>query len=314
MERHELIALMGQLKLAGMRAAYDDVITAGLRAQHPVQRIIGELLLAQLAGQSRLLDRLPLGCCPLPGDEETGRVRLLGLAGQPGAGARAARGRLPDHPAQRRADRRHRHRQEPCIDSDRGQLRAQRRARAFDSSPRSTWSISSRPKRVPERPGASLTNSSASISSSSTSSVICHSRSAAGRCCSTRSAASTSGPRSSCRPPCACRMAERLRRRQNDHGAPRPSHPSLRNRRNRQRELALQEPDLTATADRPWGPQRLLTARRSVACEGTARRARVPSMGSGDDRYSTAGLGLDWTLIPGPASALIDTGRAIWSI
>ncbi len=49
MERHEIIELMGQLKLAGMRAAYDEVITAGLRAQHPVQRIIGELLLAQLA-------------------------------------------------------------------------------------------------------------------------------------------------------------------------------------------------------------------------------------------------------------------------
>ena len=49
MERHKLIELMGQLKLAGMRAAYDEVITAGLRAQHSVQRIIGELLLAQLA-------------------------------------------------------------------------------------------------------------------------------------------------------------------------------------------------------------------------------------------------------------------------
>jgi DNA replication protein DnaC len=48
-ERHKLIELMGQLKLAGMRAAYDEVITAGLRAQHSVQRIIGELLLAQLA-------------------------------------------------------------------------------------------------------------------------------------------------------------------------------------------------------------------------------------------------------------------------
>jgi DNA replication protein DnaC len=48
-ERHEIIELMGQLKLAGMRAAYDEVITAGLRAQHSVQRIIGELLLAQLA-------------------------------------------------------------------------------------------------------------------------------------------------------------------------------------------------------------------------------------------------------------------------
>jgi DNA replication protein DnaC len=48
-ERHEIIALMAQLKLAGMRAAYDEVIAAGVRAQHPVQRIIGELLLAQLA-------------------------------------------------------------------------------------------------------------------------------------------------------------------------------------------------------------------------------------------------------------------------
>jgi hypothetical protein len=61
MERHKIIELMGQLKLAGMRATGacpragrrpdpgDEVIAAGLRAQHPVQRIIGELLLAQLA-------------------------------------------------------------------------------------------------------------------------------------------------------------------------------------------------------------------------------------------------------------------------
>ena len=49
MERHKIIELMGQLKLAGMRAAYDELMTAGLRAQHSAQRIIGELLLAQLA-------------------------------------------------------------------------------------------------------------------------------------------------------------------------------------------------------------------------------------------------------------------------
>ena len=29
-------------------------------------------------------------------------------------------------------------------------------------------------------------------------------------------------------------------------------------------------------------------------------------MDSGDDRSSTAGVGSDWTLIPGPVSALID--------
>ena len=49
MERHEIMELLGQLKLAGMRAAYDELVAAGVRAQHPFQRIFGELLLAQLA-------------------------------------------------------------------------------------------------------------------------------------------------------------------------------------------------------------------------------------------------------------------------
>ena len=46
MERHEVMELLGQLKLAGMRAAYDEVVAAGVRAQHPFQRIFGDLLLA----------------------------------------------------------------------------------------------------------------------------------------------------------------------------------------------------------------------------------------------------------------------------
>src|SRR5712691_10559543 len=112
-------------------------------------------------------------------------------------------------------------------------------------------------------------------------------------------------------------MAERLRRRQDDDGVARPPHPPLRHSRNRQRELAFQEPHLTSPsepiADRPRGPTAPPHARRSVAREGTARRARVPSMDSGDDRYSTAGVGLDWTLIPGPASALIDRTASLRS-
>src|SRR5689334_17641469 len=47
-ERHEIMELLAQLKLAGMRAAYDEVVAAGVRAQHSFQRICGELLLAQL--------------------------------------------------------------------------------------------------------------------------------------------------------------------------------------------------------------------------------------------------------------------------
>ena len=66
MERHEIIELMGQLKLAGMRAAYDEVITAGLRAQHSVQRIIGELLLAQLADNRARSTAYRLGVARFP--------------------------------------------------------------------------------------------------------------------------------------------------------------------------------------------------------------------------------------------------------
>ena len=41
------------------------------------------------------------------------------------------------------------------------------------------------------------------------------------------------------------RMADSLRRRTDDHRAARPPHPSLRHRRNRQRELAPQNPRLS---------------------------------------------------------------------
>jgi hypothetical protein len=37
--------LPGQLKLARMRAPYDEMVAAGVRAQHPFQRIFGGLLL-----------------------------------------------------------------------------------------------------------------------------------------------------------------------------------------------------------------------------------------------------------------------------
>ena len=49
MERHEILEMMATLKLAGMRAAYDELITVALKRQHPVQDVIGELLQAQLA-------------------------------------------------------------------------------------------------------------------------------------------------------------------------------------------------------------------------------------------------------------------------
>ena len=49
-----------------MRAAHDEVITAGLRAQHSVQRIIGELLLAQLADNRARSTAYRLGVARFP--------------------------------------------------------------------------------------------------------------------------------------------------------------------------------------------------------------------------------------------------------
>ncbi|WP_420023901.1 tyrosine-type recombinase/integrase [Cereibacter azotoformans] len=50
-------------------------------------------------------------------------------------------------------------------------------------------------------------------------------------------------------------MADRLRRRQDDHRAARPAHAPLRDHRDRQRELALQEPRLTLSTRARSGPE-----------------------------------------------------------
>ena len=41
MERHEVLAMMSELKLSGMRDAYDDILADGLKRRHSVQQIIG---------------------------------------------------------------------------------------------------------------------------------------------------------------------------------------------------------------------------------------------------------------------------------
>ena len=48
MERTEILA-MGELKLYGMRTAYDEVMAAGIKRQHEPPRIVGDLLKAEIA-------------------------------------------------------------------------------------------------------------------------------------------------------------------------------------------------------------------------------------------------------------------------
>jgi DNA replication protein DnaC len=49
MERTQIFDLMGELKLYGMRNAYDEVMTTGIKRQHEPPQIVGDLLNAEVA-------------------------------------------------------------------------------------------------------------------------------------------------------------------------------------------------------------------------------------------------------------------------
>jgi hypothetical protein len=48
MERSQLCDLMGELQLNGMKAAFDEIMATAVKRQHEPQRIIGDLLTAEI--------------------------------------------------------------------------------------------------------------------------------------------------------------------------------------------------------------------------------------------------------------------------
>ena len=49
MERSEVLDMMGELKLYGMKAAYDETLATALKRQHEPQRFVGDLLRAEIS-------------------------------------------------------------------------------------------------------------------------------------------------------------------------------------------------------------------------------------------------------------------------
>jgi DNA replication protein DnaC len=66
MERHEILEMMGTLQLSGMRASYDEIIATGVKRQHPLDRVIGALLKAEIAEKHARSIRYQLGIARLP--------------------------------------------------------------------------------------------------------------------------------------------------------------------------------------------------------------------------------------------------------
>jgi len=66
MERHEILGMLDELKLTGIKSAFDEVMRNGLKRQHPVQQIVGDLLAAEIAEKQARSIRYQITSARLP--------------------------------------------------------------------------------------------------------------------------------------------------------------------------------------------------------------------------------------------------------
>jgi len=66
MERTQLFDLMGELKLYGMKAAYDEIMATAVKRQHEPQRIVGDLLNAEVSEKQARSIKYQLTIAKLP--------------------------------------------------------------------------------------------------------------------------------------------------------------------------------------------------------------------------------------------------------
>jgi DNA replication protein DnaC len=66
MERSEILTTMSELKLYGMKAAYDEIIGTAVKRQHEPQRIVGDLLTAEISEKQARSIRYQITISKLP--------------------------------------------------------------------------------------------------------------------------------------------------------------------------------------------------------------------------------------------------------
>ena len=66
MERTEILQMLATLKLAGMRAAYDEIVASATKRQFTPAQVIGELMKAEIAEKQARSIRYQIGAAQLP--------------------------------------------------------------------------------------------------------------------------------------------------------------------------------------------------------------------------------------------------------
>jgi hypothetical protein len=182
MERSEILTSMAELKLYGMKAAFDEIIGTAVKRQHEPQRIVGDLLTAEITEKQARSIRYQITIARLPLAKDIGDftfddtpinqtlVRDLAggnfLAHQRNAVLAGGTGAGNTHlPLPSRAP-------------------ASAMPHVDGSSTLSTWSTSLKPRHARAGSGAWPTISAGWTSSFSTSSATCRSPNPVASCCS----------------------------------------------------------------------------------------------------------------------------------
>ena len=66
MERTEVLDMMGELKLFGMKVAYDETLATALKRKHEPQQLVGDLLKAEISEKHSRSIRYQLAIAKLP--------------------------------------------------------------------------------------------------------------------------------------------------------------------------------------------------------------------------------------------------------
>jgi DNA replication protein DnaC len=78
MERSQILETMSGLKLFGMKAAYDEIIAAAVKRQHEPQRVVGDLLAAEIAEKQARSIKYQMTIARLPLAKDLGEFTFDG--------------------------------------------------------------------------------------------------------------------------------------------------------------------------------------------------------------------------------------------
>jgi hypothetical protein len=107
MERSESLTTMAGLKLYGMKAAFDEIITTAVKRQHEPQQIVGDLLTAEITEKQVRSIKYQITLARLPLAKDIGDFAFDGTPVNETL-VRDCQRQLPGSPTQRRAGRRNR--------------------------------------------------------------------------------------------------------------------------------------------------------------------------------------------------------------